>query len=74
MGLDGMVLLAFLLAFPANEIMLPILAMGYLSTSVMAEVDTLRLGLSSFPTVGRGRRRCARRCCVFSICPAAPPA
>ena len=44
MGLDGMVLLAFLLAFPANEIMLPILAMGYLSTSVMAEVDTLRLG------------------------------
>ena len=32
MGLDGMVLLAFLLAFPANEIMLPILAMGYLST------------------------------------------
>ena len=44
MGLDGMVLLAFLLAFPANEIMLPILAMGYLSTSVMAEIGTARLG------------------------------
>ena len=44
MGLDGMVLLAFLLAFPANEIMLPILAMGYLSTSSMVEVETDRLG------------------------------
>ena len=44
MGLDGMVLLAFLLAFPANEIMLPILAMGYLSTSVMADIGTARLG------------------------------
>ena len=44
MGLDGMVLLAFLLAFPANEIMLPILAMGYLSTSTMVEVETDRLG------------------------------
>ena len=44
MGLDDMVLLAFLLAFPANEIMLPILAMGYLSTSTMVEVETDRLG------------------------------
>ena len=44
MGLDGMVLLAFLLAFPANEIMLPVLAMGYLSTSAMAEIDTAQLG------------------------------
>lgn len=30
MGLDGMVLLAFLLGFPANEIVLPVLLMGYL--------------------------------------------
>ena len=44
MGLDGMVLLAFLLAFPANEIMLPVLAMGYLSTSTMLEVEADRLG------------------------------
>ena len=44
MGLDGMVLLAFFLAFPANEIMLPVLAMGYLSTSVMADIGTARLG------------------------------
>lgn len=44
MGLDGMILLAFLLAFPANEIMLPILAMGYLSTSTMTALETDRLG------------------------------
>ena len=32
MGVDGMILLAFLLGFPANEIVLPILMMGYLQT------------------------------------------
>jgi ferrous iron transport protein B len=32
MGLDGMILLAFLLGFPANEIVLPALLMGYLQT------------------------------------------
>ena len=37
MGLDGMVLLAFLLGFPANEIVLPILLMGYLHTGTLTE-------------------------------------
>ena len=32
MGLDGMIILAVLLGFPANEIVLPILLMGYLQT------------------------------------------
>ncbi len=32
MGLDGMILLAFMLGFPANEIVLPALLMGYLGT------------------------------------------
>lgn len=45
MGLDGMILVAFLLAFPANEIMLPVLAMGYLSAGTMAAVDTGSLGV-----------------------------
>ena len=35
MGLDGMILLAFLLGFPANEIVVPILLMGYLSTGTL---------------------------------------
>ncbi len=41
MGLDGMVLLAFLLGFPANEIVLPILLMGYLHTGTLAECGGL---------------------------------
>ncbi len=32
-GLDGIILLSFLLALPANEIVLPIIIMGYLSSS-----------------------------------------
>ena len=35
MGLDGMILLAFLLGFPANEIVIPVLLMGYLSTGAL---------------------------------------
>lgn len=41
MGLDGMVLLAFLLGFPANEIVLPILLMGYLHTGTLTECGGL---------------------------------
>ena len=33
LGLDGTILLAFLLGFPANEIVVPIMLMGYLSHS-----------------------------------------
>ncbi len=41
MGLDGMILLAFLLGFPANEIVVPILLMGYLSSGTMVEYESL---------------------------------
>lgn len=41
MGLDGMILLAFLLGFPANEIVVPILLMGYLSSGTMIEYESL---------------------------------
>ena len=40
LGLDGVVLLAFLLGFPANEIVLPIALMGYLSRQALTGVDT----------------------------------
>ncbi|MBE3572227.1 MAG: ferrous iron transporter B [Moorella humiferrea] len=42
MGLDGYILLAFILGLPANEIVLPILLMSYLSTGMLIEVDGLR--------------------------------
>ncbi|OZT13741.1 iron transporter FeoB [Priestia aryabhattai] len=41
LGLDGYILLAFILGLPANEIVLPVLLMGYLSTGALTEVDNL---------------------------------
>lgn len=41
MGLDGMVLLAVLLGFPANEIVLPVLLMGYLQTGTLTAYGSL---------------------------------
>jgi len=41
LGLDGYILTAFILGFPANEIVLPILIMSYLSTGSMLELDSL---------------------------------
>ena len=40
-GLDGFILAAFLLGLPANEIVLPILIMGYSSGGVMVDMDRL---------------------------------
>ncbi len=41
MGLDGTILVAFILAFPANEIVLPIVLMIYLSQGTLTEADNL---------------------------------
>ncbi len=40
-GLDGYILLAFILGFPANEIVLPIIIMSYMSTGNMMEMSSL---------------------------------
>lgn len=40
LGLDGMILIAFVLGFPANEIVLPIIMMGYLSGGTLMELGT----------------------------------
>lgn len=40
-GLDGYILMAFLLALPANELLLPILIMSYLSTGAMVQYDSI---------------------------------
>lgn len=42
-GLDGIILLAFILGFPANEIVIPIMMMGYLSNSSIIEINNLNL-------------------------------
>lgn len=42
LGLDGFILMAFILGLPANEIVLPILIMSYMSQGAMLEFDNLQ--------------------------------
>ena len=39
LGLDGVILMAFLLGFPANEIVLPIILMTYLETGTLVSME-----------------------------------
>ncbi len=41
MGLDGVILMAFILGFPANEIVLPIVIMAYLAQGSLVSMDNL---------------------------------
>jgi ferrous iron transport protein B len=40
-GLDGYILMAFILGFPANEIVVPIMIMSYMAAGSMLELDSL---------------------------------
>ena len=40
-GLDGYILMAFILGFPANEIVVPIIIMSYMAAGSMLEMDSL---------------------------------
>jgi ferrous iron transport protein B len=40
-GLDGYILTAFILGFPANEIVVPILIMSYMASGSLVELDSL---------------------------------
>ena len=40
-GMDGTILLAFILGFPANEIVIPIMLMGYLNNNTMSDYNNL---------------------------------
>lgn len=40
-GLDGVILMAFILGFPANEIVMPIIIMSYLCSGSIMEFDSL---------------------------------
>ncbi len=66
MGLDGVILLAFILGFPANEIVLPIALMTYLSTAELSDYSSL----SSLHQllINNGWTATTARCtCVFSL-------
>lgn len=40
-GLNGMILLAYIVALPANEIIIPTIIMGYLGTGMMIELESM---------------------------------
>jgi len=40
-GLDGVILMAFILGWPANEIVIPVMLMAYLSTGTLVEFEDL---------------------------------
>ena len=42
-GLDGYILMAFILGFPANEIVVPIIIMSYMATGSMVELENTEL-------------------------------
>ena len=41
MGLDGVILIAFILGFPANEIVIPIIIMAYMAQGSLVEMESL---------------------------------
>lgn len=41
LGLDGVILMAFILGFPANEIVIPIMLMAYLATGSLTDYESL---------------------------------
>ncbi|MCD8188170.1 MAG: ferrous iron transport protein B [Ruminococcus sp.] len=44
MGLDGVILMAFILGFPANEIVIPVIIMTYLAQGTISDIsDTVQL-------------------------------
>lgn len=41
LGLDGVILMAFILGFPANEIVIPIIIMSYMQTGTLTELSSV---------------------------------
>lgn len=43
LGMDGVIILAFILGFPANEIVIPIMLMTYLSNNVLIDISDIKV-------------------------------
>lgn len=66
LGLDGVILLAFLLGMPANEIVLPIILMAYSATGSLTEIENL--GFFKELLIENGwSMRTALCTCLFSL-------
>lgn len=66
-GLDGVILLAFLLGFPANEIVIPIAMMIYLSQGTLTDYESLS-ALGALFTQNGWTYRTAVSFLLFSLC------
>lgn len=65
-GLDGVILLAFILGFPANEIVIPIAIMAYMSESKLTNLDISSLKIL---LIDNGWTYCRALCTIiFSLC------
>lgn len=65
-GLDGVMLVAFILGLPANEIVLPIALMAYLSTNVISDYSSIE-SLSAILVSNGWTIKTAICACVFSM-------
>ncbi len=65
-GLDGVMLVAFILGLPANEIVLPIALMAYLSTNVMKDYSSIE-SLSAILVSNGWTIKTAICACIFSM-------
>ena len=65
-GLDGVMLLAFILSFPANEITIPIALMTYLSTNELCDYSSLN-ELKTIFTDNGWTTTTALCTCIFSL-------
>ncbi len=52
LGMDGYILMAFILGFPANEIVVPIIIMSYMATGSLTDFDSLSQLYSLFVSHG----------------------
>ena len=76
MGLDGVILMAFILGFPANEIVLPIVIMAYLATGQHLESMDNLLELKALllePRLDLDHRRLHHAVFPYATGPAPPP-
>lgn len=66
LGMDGVILLAFLLGFPANEIVIPIMLMAYLSSGTLADFSSANSLLAILVAHG-WTAKTAICTCVFTL-------
>ena len=66
-GMDGVILIAFILGFPANEIVIPIMLMAYMATGNLVEYESLE-SLKNILITNGWTIKTAICVLVFSLC------